>query len=74
MYGAFPLAYSPDHSRVVLLDQYLLGDSLLYEPDRAGGRRVLHGTPPEQREEGRDIRSRASGPRMSPRAAAASSS
>jgi dipeptidyl aminopeptidase/acylaminoacyl peptidase len=53
-YGAFPLAYSPDHSRVVLLDQYLLGDSLLYEPDGAGGRRVLHGTPLEQREEGRE--------------------
>jgi len=53
-YGAFPLAYSPDHSRVVLLDQYLLGDSLLYEPDGAGGRRILHGTPLEEREEGRE--------------------
>jgi pimeloyl-ACP methyl ester carboxylesterase len=54
MYGAFPLAYSPDHSRVVLLDAYLLGDSLLYEPDGAGGRRILHGTPLEEREEGRE--------------------
>ncbi len=54
MYGAIPLAYSPDHSRVVLLDEYLLGDSLLYEPDGAGGRRVLHGTPLEEREEGRE--------------------
>jgi hypothetical protein len=55
MYGAVPLAYSPDHSRVVLLDEYLLGDSLLYEPDGAGGRRrTLYGTPLGEREEGRE--------------------
>lgn len=54
MYGAFPLAWTPDHSRVVLLDQYLFGDSLLYEPDVNGGRRVLHGVPLEERQEGRD--------------------
>jgi pimeloyl-ACP methyl ester carboxylesterase len=53
-YGAMPVAWSLDHSRVLLLDQYLLGDSLLYEPDGEGARRVLHGTPLEEREEGRE--------------------
>jgi pimeloyl-ACP methyl ester carboxylesterase len=53
-YGAIPLAWSADHSRVVLLDEYLLGDSLLYEPDGDGGRRVLHGTPLEERQEGQE--------------------
>jgi dipeptidyl aminopeptidase/acylaminoacyl peptidase len=53
-YGAIPFAWTPDHTRVVLSDQYLLGDVVLYEPDGEGGRRVLHGTPLEEREEGRD--------------------
>jgi dipeptidyl aminopeptidase/acylaminoacyl peptidase len=53
-YGAFPLAWSADHSRVVLADQYLAGDLVLYEPDGAGGRRLLLGTPIEEREEGRE--------------------
>jgi pimeloyl-ACP methyl ester carboxylesterase len=53
-YGAFPSAYSTDHSRVVLADQYLLGDIVLYEPDGAGGRKVVFGTPLEEREEGRE--------------------
>jgi dipeptidyl aminopeptidase/acylaminoacyl peptidase len=49
-YGAFPVAWSPDHSRVVVADQYLLGDIVLYEP----GGRIVHGTPLEQREQGRE--------------------
>jgi pimeloyl-ACP methyl ester carboxylesterase len=53
-YGAFPVAYSSDHSRVVLGDQYLPGDVLLYEPDRNGGRTILYGTPLEEREPGRE--------------------
>jgi len=53
-YGAIPFAWTSDHTREVLGDQYLLGDIVLYEPDGAGGRRVLHGTPLDEREEGRD--------------------
>jgi pimeloyl-ACP methyl ester carboxylesterase len=53
-YGAVPVAWSPDHSRVLLADEYLLGDVVLYEPDGTGGRRVLCGTPLEEREEGRE--------------------
>jgi pimeloyl-ACP methyl ester carboxylesterase len=53
-YGAFPAAWSSDHSRIVLADGYLFGDVVLYEPDGNGGRRIIHGTPLEQREEGRE--------------------
>jgi len=49
-YGAVPAAWSSDHARVVLADQYLRGDVVLYEP----GGRVLHGTPLGEREEGRE--------------------
>jgi dipeptidyl aminopeptidase/acylaminoacyl peptidase len=48
-YGAFVAAWSPDHSRVVLVDGYTMGDVVLYEPDGAGGRTMLYGTPIEDR-------------------------
>jgi len=51
-YGAFVVAWSPDHSRVVLGDGYTIGDVVLYEPDGSGGRRMLFGTPIEEREQG----------------------
>jgi pimeloyl-ACP methyl ester carboxylesterase len=53
-YGALPAAFSSDHSRVVLGDQYLVGDVVLYEPDRSGGKNVLYGTPLEEREQGKE--------------------
>jgi pimeloyl-ACP methyl ester carboxylesterase len=49
-YGAIPIAYDAAHTRVVCADQYLLGDVLLYEPDGAGGRTILFGTPLDERE------------------------
>jgi dipeptidyl aminopeptidase/acylaminoacyl peptidase len=52
-YGAIPVAWTGDHSRVVLQDTYLIGDDVLYEIVD-GERKVLHGTPIEEREEGRD--------------------
>lgn len=52
-YGAIPVAWTPDHSRVVLEDEYLLGDCLLYELDD-GDRHVLYGTPLDERGEGKD--------------------
>jgi pimeloyl-ACP methyl ester carboxylesterase len=51
-YGAFPAAWSPDHTRVVLGDGYTIGDVVFYEPDGAGGRQILYGTPIEERESG----------------------
>jgi dipeptidyl aminopeptidase/acylaminoacyl peptidase len=47
-YGAFPVAWTKDHARVVLADQYLFDDVVLYEP----GGKVIHGTPLDQREQG----------------------
>ncbi len=49
-YGAFPMAWAPDGSRVVLADGYTAGDTVLYELDEGGERRMLHGTPIEERE------------------------
>jgi dipeptidyl aminopeptidase/acylaminoacyl peptidase len=48
-YGAFVAAWTPDHSRVVLLDGYTMGDVVLYEVVD-GSRRMLYGTPLEERE------------------------
>jgi dipeptidyl aminopeptidase/acylaminoacyl peptidase len=49
-----PAAWSPDHSRVVLADGYTAGDVILYESDGNGGRRILYGTPIDEREPGAD--------------------
>jgi dipeptidyl aminopeptidase/acylaminoacyl peptidase len=51
-YGAFVAAWTPDHSRVVLADGYTNGDVVLYEVDESGERRVLYGTPIEERDPG----------------------
>jgi pimeloyl-ACP methyl ester carboxylesterase len=50
-YGAIPEAWTPDHTRVFLEDLYTLGDVVLYEVE-SGSRRVVHGTPLDEREEG----------------------
>ena len=39
-YGAMVAAWTPDHSRVVLVDGYTMGDTVLYEIDDAGTRRI----------------------------------
>jgi pimeloyl-ACP methyl ester carboxylesterase len=52
-YGAWPLAWTPDHSRVVFGDSYTMGDVVLYEV-QTGHRRMLWGTPLEERQEGGD--------------------
>jgi len=49
-YGAFVTAWSPDHTRVVHADGYTMGDVVLYEPDGAGGKTMLYGTPIEERD------------------------
>jgi len=48
-YGAFVAAWTPDHSRVIHADGYTMGDVVLYESDGRGGRRMLYGTPIEER-------------------------
>src|SRR5262249_40225665 len=52
-YGAIPVAWTSDHSRVVFEDQYLLGDNVLYGVVD-GDRKFLYGTPLDAREEGRE--------------------
>lgn len=52
-YGASVAAWTPDHSRVVHADGYMLGDVVLYEAD-GDSRHMLFGTPIEEREEGVD--------------------
>lgn len=49
-FGCAPVGVSDDHSRVALIDQYTVGDMVLYlwEQER-GERRLLYGTPLEQR-------------------------
>ena len=51
-YGAYVGAWSPDHSRAILADGYTVGDTVLYERDGDGGRRVLYGTLLDERVEG----------------------
>jgi pimeloyl-ACP methyl ester carboxylesterase len=49
-HGAFVAAWTPDHGRVVLTDGYTMGDVVVYEIDRDGERRMLFGTPIEERD------------------------
>jgi dipeptidyl aminopeptidase/acylaminoacyl peptidase len=52
-YGAFPMAWTPDHTRVVLGDGYTNGDVVLYEIV-GGERKMLSGTPLDERDQGRE--------------------
>jgi pimeloyl-ACP methyl ester carboxylesterase len=54
-YGALVSAWTPDHSRVVFSDGYTMGDSVLYEILESGERRMLYGTPLDEREPGVDV-------------------
>jgi dipeptidyl aminopeptidase/acylaminoacyl peptidase len=49
-YGALAIAWTPDHSRVFHADGYTNGDVVLYESDGSGGRKMLYGTPIEERD------------------------
>jgi acetyl esterase/lipase len=53
IYGAWPIAWSPDHGRAVIADVYTADDVVLYERDPdAGERRMLWGIPIDERAEG----------------------
>jgi dipeptidyl aminopeptidase/acylaminoacyl peptidase len=53
-YGAFVVAWTPDHERVVLADGYTAGDVVLYEFAADSERRMLAGTPIDEREPGKE--------------------
>jgi dipeptidyl aminopeptidase/acylaminoacyl peptidase len=50
-YGAIPLAWTADHSRVILTDEYLMADVVAYE-FVDGERQILYGTPLDDRTQG----------------------
>jgi pimeloyl-ACP methyl ester carboxylesterase len=49
-YGAYLAAETVDGSRTILADGYTMGDIVLYEVDDSGERRMLFGTPLEERD------------------------
>jgi dipeptidyl aminopeptidase/acylaminoacyl peptidase len=53
VYGAMVAAFTPDHSRVALVDAYTTGDLVLYEVN-GGERTMLFGTPLEERDPEQD--------------------
>jgi len=53
-WGAYPAAFSEDHSRVVLIEGYTFGDATIYLWEN-GQQKILHGTPLEDRQPGTDI-------------------
>lgn len=55
MHGPYPMAWTRDHSRTILGDGYTVGDVVIYERDPdSGDRRMLWGTPLEERTEGEE--------------------
>jgi dipeptidyl aminopeptidase/acylaminoacyl peptidase len=52
-YGAYVAAWTPDHSRVALVDGYTIGDVVLYEV-QGGERRMLFGMAIEERDPEQD--------------------
>jgi pimeloyl-ACP methyl ester carboxylesterase len=53
-YGALPVAHSPDHTRVIYVDSYTVGDTLVYGMER-GKRVVYYGKPLEERRAGEEV-------------------
>ena len=54
-YGGFPAAMNEDFSRVVLVEGYMVGDSVAYLWDRNKGLQLFYGKPLDQREKGEAV-------------------
>jgi pimeloyl-ACP methyl ester carboxylesterase len=55
-WGSHPGGHASDHSQVILIDGYSMGDDVLYLWDRgAEGRKLLYGTPLDDRSEDQDV-------------------
>jgi dienelactone hydrolase len=55
-YGTWPSGHSPDRSRYLIMDEYTTGDTTLWLWEEAAGeRRLLYGTPLDQRKEGQQV-------------------
>jgi pimeloyl-ACP methyl ester carboxylesterase len=54
-YGGYPAATNEDHSKIVLVEGYMMGDTVAYLWEKGKDLRVLFGKPLEQREEGEEV-------------------
>ncbi len=55
-WGAYPEGMSDDHTKVIILDGYSIGDNVLYLWDQtAKGLRLIYGVPLEKREAGQEV-------------------
>ncbi len=54
-YGAYPAGHSADHSRVVTIDAYGAGDHVVYLQEGGEARKLLFGTPLEDRQPGQEV-------------------
>lgn len=54
-FGAFPMAINEDYSRMVLVEGYMVGDTVAYLWERGQSLRVLSGKPLADREEGEQV-------------------
>ncbi len=51
-YGGFPVAINEDYSKIVLVESYILGDSILYLWQKEKDLQLIYGKPLADREEG----------------------
>lgn len=55
-WGCWPDGHNQAHSKAILTDSYTVGDHVLYLWEAAGGeRRLLYGTPLEERQDGQEV-------------------
>jgi pimeloyl-ACP methyl ester carboxylesterase len=54
-FGAFPVAINEDYSRMVLVEGYMVGDTVAYLWERGQALRLLYGKPLAEREEGEQV-------------------
>ncbi|MEA3328067.1 MAG: alpha/beta fold hydrolase [Chloroflexota bacterium] len=54
-YGGFPGAMNKDYSRLVIIEGYMVGDSVAYLWEKGLDPKVLYGKPIEEREEGEEV-------------------
>ncbi|MFN2303969.1 MAG: S9 family peptidase, partial [Anaerolineales bacterium] len=54
-YGGFPAAMNDDFSKIVLIEGYMVGDSVAYLWEKEKGLKLIYGKPLEARKENEDV-------------------
>lgn len=54
-YGGFPAAKNEDYSKIVLVEGYMVGDTIAYLWERGKNLKLLYGKPLEERDEGEEV-------------------